>query len=148
MNMEVNDTTQFVDLCCGSGAISIELINRGISPERITMLDISSWGKFWNSIGSGRFSLSRFRDYLDLIPENRHEVHDFMKSLAALPASVDEEYKYLLLQASSFGGKQIWRENDKWMNAFFAHIGSQLLSACAEALPTPCSRSRAACLSG
>ena len=33
--------SRFYDLCCGSGAISIELVNRGIDPARICMLDIS-----------------------------------------------------------------------------------------------------------
>ena len=42
-----SENTQFYDLCCGSGAISIELVNRGIDPKSISMLDISSWGTFW-----------------------------------------------------------------------------------------------------
>ncbi|MEQ2561290.1 DNA adenine methylase [Sutterella wadsworthensis] len=30
------------DLCCGSGAISLELINRGINPEKIVMCDMGN----------------------------------------------------------------------------------------------------------
>lgn len=41
----------YYDLCCGSGAISIELVNRGIAASKITMLDKSSWGVFWQAIG-------------------------------------------------------------------------------------------------
>ena len=37
-----DSSSHFYDLCCGSGAVSIELVNRGIEPSRITMLDISS----------------------------------------------------------------------------------------------------------
>ena len=37
----ISEDTKFYDLCCGSGAISIELINRGIQPENITMISLS-----------------------------------------------------------------------------------------------------------
>ena len=36
---EINEDTKFYDLCCGSGAITLELINRGIHPSNITMVD-------------------------------------------------------------------------------------------------------------
>ena len=35
------EQTRFFDLCCGSGAISVELINRGILPSNVVMLDVS-----------------------------------------------------------------------------------------------------------
>ena len=38
-SVPVNKNTKFFDLCCGSGAITIELLNRGIKPKNITMLD-------------------------------------------------------------------------------------------------------------
>ncbi|WP_230988293.1 DNA adenine methylase [Bathymodiolus japonicus methanotrophic gill symbiont] len=41
-----NHNSRFYDLCCGSGAVSIELVNRGVEPSRIWMLDISTWGFF------------------------------------------------------------------------------------------------------
>jgi len=52
--------SRFYDLCCGSGAVSIELVNRGVDPSRIWMLDISSWGCFWSAIGSGTFNMEIF----------------------------------------------------------------------------------------
>lgn len=42
----IYDNTIFFDLCSGSGVITLELISRGIKPQNITMLDISSWGTF------------------------------------------------------------------------------------------------------
>jgi hypothetical protein len=32
--------SRFYDLCCGSAAVSIELVRRGVEPGRICMLDI------------------------------------------------------------------------------------------------------------
>lgn len=124
--------TQFYDLCCGSGAITIELLRRGISPHQITMLDVGSWGSFWTAVGEGRFDLERFRWYIDQIPADKSLVHDFAAELAQADAAVDECYKYLILQACSFGGKQIWREGSAWRNAFFRSYW----------LPTPSSTRR------
>ena len=38
-NSVITEDTVFYDLCCGSGAITVELINRGISSKNIVMLD-------------------------------------------------------------------------------------------------------------
>ena len=51
--------TKIYDLCCGSGAITVEFLNRGVHPNNIVMCDCSSWGKFWKSIGEGSFSLDK-----------------------------------------------------------------------------------------
>jgi len=118
-NTTTDDSTTFFDVCCGSGAITAELLNRGVAPEQIVMIDISSWGALWVMIGSGQFELATFKGYLDLVPEDKTQIHAFATELATQPASVDEVYKYLVLQACSFGGKQIWRDGDVWRNAFF-----------------------------
>lgn len=115
----VDSNTRFFDVCCGSGAISIELLNRGVAPDRIVMIDISSWGAVWSAIGAGEFDLGKLKGYLDLVPDDKSTIHAFATELAKEPASVDEIYKYLILQACSFGGKQIWRDGDVWRNAFF-----------------------------
>ncbi|PJA03594.1 MAG: hypothetical protein COX72_04385, partial [Gammaproteobacteria bacterium CG_4_10_14_0_2_um_filter_38_22] len=68
INAAPSSSSHFYDLCCGSGAVSIELVNRGIEPSRITMLDISSWGVFWSSIGSGTFNMDVFDQFLSQLP--------------------------------------------------------------------------------
>lgn len=114
-----DEHTRFYDLCCGSGAISIELVNQGVDPSRITMLDISSWGAFWQAIGSGAFDIGYFRRMLDEIPENKREVKEHMSDLAKRPLNGEEAEIFPLLQAASFGGKQIWYDGEKWCNACF-----------------------------
>lgn len=109
----------FFDLCCGSGAISIELVNRGVHPSQIVMLDNSSWGAFWNAIGNGSFDMAVLDEQLDALPSEKREIKQYMQQLAALPINNHEAEIYPLLQACSFGGKQIWREDNKWRNAFF-----------------------------
>jgi site-specific DNA-adenine methylase len=115
----INNNTQFYDLCCGSGSVTIELLNRGIKLTNITMLDKSSWGKFWKSIGDGSFKFETFLQYADKVPRDKNLIQQFMKDLSTQNANIDEEYKYILLQASSFGGKQIWNENGIWKNTSF-----------------------------
>ncbi|MBO8415845.1 MAG: hypothetical protein IAB19_05650 [Proteobacteria bacterium] len=112
--------TVFYDLCCGSGAVSIELVSEGVEPERITMLDLSSWGAFWQKVGRGTFDLAYFDKLLSTVPEDKHQVKTFMTALAARQFSLAHEAElYLLLQSCSFGGKQIWYDGRRWVNAFF-----------------------------
>lgn len=109
----------FYDLCCGSAAVSIELVNRGVSPSRIRMLDISSWGSFWSAIGSGEFRMDVFDQFLSELPSDKRDIKAHMSALSACPVRDSEVELYPLLQACSFGGKQIWRDGDRWANAFF-----------------------------
>jgi len=111
--------SQFYDLCCGSGAVSIELANRGIDPSRIHMLDISSWGPFWTAIGSGTFNMDVFELLLSQLPNDKRDYKAHMSSLSKLPVGDIEVELYPLLQACSFGGKQIWRNGECWMNNCF-----------------------------
>lgn len=109
----------FYDLCCGSGAISIELVNRGISPSHIHMLDISTWGAFWSAIGSGNFDMKLFDRYLEELPDNKREYKAHMEMLSARPFLETDIELYPILQANSFGGKQIWHDGTSWENACF-----------------------------
>lgn len=112
-------TTRFYDLCCGSAAVSIELVNRGVDPSRIWMLDISSWGRFWAAIGSGTFNMDVFDQFLAELPCDKRDLKAYMSALSELPVGDHEAELYPVLQACSFGGKQIWRNGDKWANACF-----------------------------
>lgn len=114
-----SSNSYFYDLCCGSGAVSIELVNRGIDPSRIRMLDISSWGSFWTAIGSGTFNMDVFDQLLSDLPKSKHDFKAHMSALSERPVGDHEAEVYPILQACSFGGKQIWRSEERWMNACF-----------------------------
>lgn len=105
----------FYDLCCGSGAVSIELLNRGFDKNNIHMVDVGPWGMFWGEVGSGSFDLDRFKSYCDLIPVDPIKIKDFLSELAKTPANIDPSYIFLLLQAGSFGSKAIWINDGKWV---------------------------------
>lgn len=111
--------THFYDLCCGSGAITIELLNRDVKPNQIIMCDCSSYGKFWKSIGDGTFDINKFYEYSKQVPNDKKLIKSFAENLSKTDATVDEEYKYIILQACSFGGKQIWRDGKVWRNTSF-----------------------------
>jgi site-specific DNA-adenine methylase len=117
---EINQYTKFYDLCCGSGAISVEIINRGIKPSNITMLDASPWGLFWKMIGNQEFKIDKFIEYIENIPNDVSLIQSHIKELYKQPANIDTVYKFLLLQASSFGSKAIWLKNDaEWATSSF-----------------------------
>lgn len=119
LDCDFGSDTKFYDLCCGSGAVSIELINQGISPSQIVMLDISSWGAFWKVIGNGTFNMAVFDDYLSSLPSDKHNFKQHLKELSLKPINEYEAELYPILQACSFGGKQIWRNGDSWGSACF-----------------------------
>ncbi len=108
----------FYDLCCGSGAVSIELVNRGFDPRLLSMLDSGPWGIFWQAIGEGSFDLTRFRELLDDVPD-RPLIQDYSRRLSQQSAHKDTPYVYLILQACAFGGKAIWIEDGRWKNTSF-----------------------------
>ncbi|MEE2565236.1 hypothetical protein [Hyphobacterium marinum] len=83
------------------------------------MLDISSWGTFWSAIGSGRFSQDVFKQILRGLPQDKRALKAHVSELAALPVGDNEAELYPVLQACSFGGKQIWRKGNSWANACF-----------------------------
>lgn len=115
------DETLFYDLCCGSGAISIEMVNRGVNPLRIVMVDASPWGLFWQRIGDGTFSTEVFKFYIDDIPKDITKIKDFAKQMIQNPANDglfdNMVYKFLILQSCAFGSTATWVENNQWKKA-------------------------------
>lgn len=115
----ITEYTKFYDLCCGCGAITLELINRGIHPTNITMVDKGLFGKFWNSIANNEFNLDVFQQEIKKIPEKEY-IKNYLQNLSNKKVDFELlEYHYLLLQSGSFGSKQIYIEEDKWKNNSF-----------------------------
>lgn len=116
---KIDDNTKFYDLCCGSGAVSLELINRGFNPNNIIMIDNSCFGQFWQDIANDEFDLKIFKEEIDKLPSLKN-IQSYLKNLSNQSVNKDRMvYHYLLLQAGAFGSKQIWIEDDKWKNNTF-----------------------------
>ncbi len=106
----------FYDLCCGSGAVSLEMVNRD---KEVVMIDKGPFGSFWEKIGNNDFNINLLRVEIDKLPEIER-IGEYLKELSNKP--VDDKlfvYHYLLLQSGSFGSKQIWVNNNKWCNNTF-----------------------------
>lgn len=117
----IDEYTKFYDLCCGSGAISIELANRGIQPSQITMVDKSPWGLFWQKIGDYTFSPEVFKYYIDDIPNDITKIKEYAQEMLKSPANDglfdNMVYKFLILQACAFGSSATWVEDNQWKKA-------------------------------
>lgn len=117
---EINDKTKFYDLCCGSGAVSLELINRGFNPNNIIMIDNGCFGQFWQDIANDEFELNIFREEINKVPTVKN-IQFYLKELSN--NQVDENkmvYHYLLLQAGAFGSKQVYIDDgQKWITPGF-----------------------------
>ena len=121
INNNNSDNIKFYDMCCGSGAISIELVNQGFNPDNIIMVDKSPWGLFWKMIGDTTFSMDIFKYWIDSIPSDINKIKDYAKELIIKPANDDGfnnmVYKFLFLQACAFGSTATWVENNIWRKA-------------------------------
>jgi 16S rRNA G966 N2-methylase RsmD len=109
---------KFLDLGCGSGAITMELIRRGISPQNITAVDAGPWGDFWVSIGKGEFDLAytgRLFKRLGNMPPQEVQ-HWLEKEIALQPFSPEN---FIFLQAGSFGSTPLWHDGDRWRRGSF-----------------------------
>jgi site-specific DNA-adenine methylase len=107
----------FYDLCCGSGAISIALVNRGHPPNKIWMVDQGPWGLFWKMVGDGTFDVNKFAEYCGAIPEDRHQIKPHMQTWFKEPIGDDSIYRFLLMQASTFGGAAVWMKEKQWQKS-------------------------------
>lgn len=113
---EDNKDFVFYDLCCGSGAVSLEMISRG---HKCVMCDSGVFGEVWRSIGDGTFDIQKLEEEIKKLPDTKN-IYSYFKSISRRP--VDEEtkiYLYILMQAGSFGGKQISVEGNEWITNSF-----------------------------
>lgn len=115
---DISVNTQFYDVCCGSGAISIELINRGIDPKNIHMIDLSPWGLFWKMIGNETFDINLFKNFIESIPKDITKIKQYASDIISKP--VDKKlmiYHFLFLQSCAFGSTATWVKDSTWCKA-------------------------------
>lgn len=97
---------KFYDMCCGTGAISLKLIDRGFDPSNIVMVDAGPWGLFWQRVGEGSFSISRFAELCEEF--SRTNAVDWAKAARETPLDdEDSVYRFLLLQSMSWNGTPV-----------------------------------------
>lgn len=135
--MNVPRERPFVELCAGTAAVSLELLNRGHHGP-IALVDSGPWGLVWSQLGSGTFDLRAFRRYCASVPRNPKSVRGFLEDLATQPATRDTAPVFLLLQAGSFGGRAITDEGGRWRHhGFRTHWRGEVRGReCQETRPT------------
>lgn len=111
----------FIDVCCGGGSVAIEFINNGLHPENVNMFDAGAIGCFWQQVSEGSFDMEYFEYMVSAIPKDLNLVKSHMEDVSKIEYNYVGEAicEYLILQASSFGGKQIYDEGDKFSNTSF-----------------------------
>ena len=102
----------FLDAFAGSGAIAWALINAGIEPHRITMIEGSIFGTLWAALAADTFDLDAFnREGAELTAHHdRHKgaALDWLKERIATVRTLPEALPLLpYVQAAAFGGQQI-----------------------------------------
>ena len=111
---------EFWDVCCGSGAVTLALLERGHPADQITMVESGPWGAFWKAISDGTFCIERFQEFVSDVPTNLPLVQGWAKETAAQTTpNEDVPYVFILLQAASFGGKAVDRVGGEWRHSGF-----------------------------
>jgi integrase/16S rRNA G966 N2-methylase RsmD len=104
--IEAEKPKRVFDLCCGTGAISMELLNRGFEPSKLAMVDAGPWGAFWEAVSTRSFPIERLAQLVELVPKRQTEINKWITQLAGeesrfCPAA------FVILSAASFGSKPI-----------------------------------------
>lgn len=110
----LGDIEQWFELCCGTAAVTLEAINRGLSSDTVTLVDRGPWGMFWESVGNGEFDQGVFEDICSECPEDPKEVKGWLEGISEGPVGGNAPYHFLLLQAGAFGGKAVRINEGKW----------------------------------
>lgn len=101
------------DLCCGSGAITLELLARGFNPESIVCVDAGPWGLFWQKISTGTLDLKLVEDlFKEVAARSPQTVAEWIEQDIAKREPTTEHF--LLLQAASFGSTPVWWDGSRW----------------------------------
>lgn len=111
----------YLDVCCGAGAISMQLLNKNIPGESIYMFDGGPIGSFWQMISEKSFDMDEFEDLINKIPKDKHKIKSFLEELSTIKFDYVGEviYEYMILQAGAFGSKQIWDVDGRFVNTSF-----------------------------
>lgn len=142
--MAVPRSAIFYDLCCGSGAVSIALVESGHPPDQIVMVDQGWWGAFWRRIGDGGFDMRRFRKYVDDLPTDPRQIKTRVEEWYRAPVDpIDGIYVWLLLQAAAIGGAPVascdgrWRRNSGFRDYWLPTMTSSRRSPVNPMMPMP-----------
>ena len=127
-HMALDSETPFVELCCGSGAVSLELISRGHNPAKITMVDAGPWGDVWRLVGAGEFDLRTLEEVgAALLKMGKHSpaIPDTLAEMARLfpPTHRHGPYAFLFLQSGVFGRKAVGVRDGLWTRCNFSAPG-------------------------
>jgi site-specific DNA-adenine methylase len=114
--MQVARDEPFDDLCCGTGSVSLALLEAG-HQGRVTLLDAGPWGHFWSEVATGKLDLDVLRRYCEAVPKELSRVPDFVREIEVQDPERDTVATFLLLQAAAFGGAAVWIEDGRWRRA-------------------------------
>lgn len=142
--------TRWADICCGSGALTLELLSYGTveppaaylggkrayarhivqmmggweRPSSVVLCDAGPWGAWWWLVladGQG----DRVVDAVAHLDQHRHQGADLHRWLSETPAvdAVEQAAAFIALQASAARGKPVLPRGDgTWRTPGYAHL--------------------------
>jgi hypothetical protein len=101
------------DVCSGSGAITLALIEAGYPVEQITMVEAGPWGMFYLAASKGGLCMGNLRELFEAMPSDPRKVAEWVeKEIATIDDPGSEEF--LILQAASYGSTPVWHDGSRW----------------------------------
>lgn len=106
----------FFDLCAGSGAITLGLVDAGYPASQITMVEAGPWGWFWSGVGDGSLDIASIeRMLITELPSDPKKVASWLQDDVAKRGPTAATF--LVLQAGSFGSVPVWWDGSRWRQA-------------------------------
>lgn len=106
----------FFDLCAGSGAVALGVIDAGFPAGMVTMIEAGPWGLVWKAVSQGSFAIDVLKRMFEHeMPEDPKAVAAWLKLDVALRPPSPETF--LVLQAGSFGSVSVWWDGNRWRQA-------------------------------
>lgn len=101
-------TGRVYDLCCGSGCVSLALVDAGVPASRLVMVDAGPWADVYASIGRGTFPMATLLAIVQRLPRTRGDQPEFLRHLKDLQLSAHGRLAaFVVLQAGSFAGMAV-----------------------------------------
>lgn len=111
--LSLQRTGKIWDVCCGSGAVTLALINKGISSEDIICVEAGPWALFWKSVADETFDIDYFESMIyKVINMDQKKVAEWVETTIAKEEPSAE--RFIILQACAYGAEAVWWDNTKW----------------------------------
>jgi hypothetical protein len=101
------------DIGAGSAAVSLSLVEAGLPPSQLVLVEAGPWGAYWKAAVTGKLDFERIeRLFFRELPDDPRKVKAWIESVADTGDTSPEVF--LLLSAAAYGSVGVWHDGTDW----------------------------------